>query len=614
MFLPATPQELSARNIKRPDIILVTGDAYIDSPFMGISLVGRVLESHGFSVGIIAQPDIKSGKDITRLGEPRLFWGVSGGAVDSMVANYTASKKRRKQDDYTPGGKNTRRPDRAVIAYTNLIRQHFKHTVPIVLGGIEASLRRIAHYDFWSDKIRRSILFDAKADYLLFGMAHDTVVQMAKTLDNFRTDHPEKLAARLKRLSGIGYISDRPSGIELPSFEEVSRDKDLYAKSFKTFYAQTDPLTASTISQAHQGRYLVLTPPPVPSSTKQMDAIHALPFTRALHPLDREKGDVRALETIRFSIPTHYGCYGECNFCAITVHQGRTVYWRSQDSILEEARKMTKDPDFKGYIFDLGGPTANMYGYECRKKLKKGACPERRCLFPKICPSLKPDHGPQMTLLSAIARLPGVKKVFINSGIRYDLILNDPEKGKAYLEKLVQNHVSGQMKVAPEHSVPRVLSLMGKQTAEDLLAFKKMFDAFCKTAGKQQFLTYYLIAGHPGCTAEDMQDLKRFTREKLSALPEQVQIFTPTPSTFSTLMYYTQKDPFTQTGLFVEKNMKQKERQKTILTAKPAPTGRKTSHTKPSQSTRHKKGPRRPAGRGRPRNERTASRPGSDRN
>jgi uncharacterized radical SAM protein YgiQ len=599
MFLAATPQELKTRNIQRPDIILVTGDAYIDSPFMGISLVGRVLESHGFSVGIIAQPDIKSGRDITRLGEPRLFWGVSGGAVDSMVANYTASKKRRQQDDYTPGGKNTRRPDRAVIAYANLIRQHFKSTVPIVLGGIEASLRRIAHYDFWSNKIRRSILFDAKADYLLFGMAHATVVQLAQTLDNYRTDHPEKLKGRLAKIPGMGYISNRPAGIELPSFEDVTRDKSLYTDSFTTFYANTDPMTAAPISQAHHGRYLVLTPPPEPSTTKEMDRIHALSFTRDLHPLDRAAGKVRALETIRFSIPTHYGCYGECNFCAITVHQGRTVYWRSQASVLAEARKMTQDPDFKGYIFDLGGPTANMYGYECTKKLKKGACPDRRCLFPDICPSLKPDHGPQMTLLSALERLPGVKKVFINSGIRYDLILNDPKKGTPYLEKLVHNHVSGQMKVAPEHSVPRVLSLMGKQAPEDLLTFRDMFYRLCEASGKQQFLTYYLIAAHPGCTAQDMKALKRFTRETLKAAPEQVQIFTPTPSTFSTLMYYTNKDPFTQTDVFVEKALKQKERQKSLVTAKPGHSARQGGRAVSPSRARRTQSPRPKPGHGR---------------
>ncbi len=447
MFLPTTPEELKSRGIDRPDIILVTGDAYIDSPFMGVSLVGRVLEAKGFSVGIIAQPDTDTDRDISRLGEPRLFWGISGGAVDSMVANYTASKKRRKQDDYTPGGVNNRRPDRAAIVYTNLVRQFFKSTAPIVLGGIEASLRRIAHYDFWSNTIRRSILFDAKADYLLYGMAHASIVTLARALD-------AENRTTLEDIPGLGYISTAPKGLVLPSFEQVARDKDLYTQSFTTFYANTDPITASPLSQAHGNRFIVLNPPPPCSTTRQLDAIHELDFQRDLHPYYKSMGKVRALDTIRFSIPTHYGCYGECNFCAITVHQGRTVRWRSRQSIVDEAKKMTRDKDFKGYIFDLGGPTANMYGYECKKKKQKGSCPDRRCLFPEACPALKPDHGPQTDLLSDIERLPGIKKVFINSGIRYDLILQDKVKGNIFLKKLVRDHVSGQMKVAPEHTQP----------------------------------------------------------------------------------------------------------------------------------------------------------------
>lgn len=566
MFLPTTPEELSSRGIDRLDIILVTGDAYIDSPFMGISLLGRVLEASGFSVGIIAQPDLDTDKDIARLGSPRLFWGISGGAVDSMVANYTASKKRRKQDDYTPGGINNRRPDRAAIVYTNLVRRFFKSSPPIVLGGIEASLRRIAHYDFWSNKIRRSILFDAKADYLLFGMAHQTIVQLARALDT-----GGKTA--LETIPGLGYISTTPKGIALPSFEQVAGDKELYTQSFTTFYANTDPATASALSQSHGNRFIILNPPPPVSTTAELDAVHALDFQRDLHPYYKSMGSVRALETIRFSIPTHYGCYGECNFCAITVHQGRTVRWRSRASILMEAKRMIRDKDFKGYILDLGGPTANMYGYECKKKLRQGSCPDRRCLFPTPCPSLKPDHGPQMELLSAIEALTGVKKVFINSGIRYDLILSDKKKGEPYLKQIVRAHVSGQMKVAPEHTQPSVLSLMGKQTIDQLLAFKRRFDQMSTAAGKKQFLTYYLIAAHPGCTARDMARLKDFTRKELKITPEQVQIFTPTPSTFSTLMYYTGKNPFTGEKIFVEKDPRAKERQKQIVTARQHKSG-----------------------------------------
>ncbi|MCG8632930.1 MAG: YgiQ family radical SAM protein [Desulfobacterales bacterium] len=592
MFLPTTPEELAARNIKQLDIILVTGDAYIDSPFMGVSLVGRVLEANGFSVGIIAQPAPDTDKDISRLGEPKLFWGISGGAVDSMVANYTASKKWRKQDDYTPGGVNNRRPDRAVIVYTNLVRRFFKNTVPVVLGGIEASLRRIAHYDFWSNRIRRSILFDAKADYLVFGMAHATIVNLARTLQNKKEGSGNLDSVR--EIQGLGYIARQPRGIELPSFEEVSKDKAAYTRSFKTFYGNTDPVTASALCQKHQDRYLVLNPPAPYSTTAELDAIHELPFERDLHPYYKSMGKVRALETIRFSIPTHYGCYGECNFCAITVHQGRTVRWRSRESIVAEAEQMTRDRDFKGYIFDLGGPTANMYGFECKKKMQKGSCPDRRCLYPKPCPTLKPDHRAQLDLLTAIEGLPGIKKVFINSGIRYDLILRDKSKGDAYLAKVVRDHVSGQMKVAPEHTSPHVLSLMGKQTVDDLLAFKRRFDRISSASGKKQFLTYYLIAAHPGCTAKDMGRLKEFTREKLRINPEQVQIFTPTPSTFSTLMYYTGENPFTLERIFVEKDLRAKEKQKQIVTDKsrrPRSPGRQKPGTEKSFSPK-KRSPR----------------------
>ncbi len=578
MFLPTTPNELKKRGITQLDIILVTGDAYIDSPFMGVSLIGKVLESKGYQVGIIAQPNIEDGEDISRLGQPRLFWGITAGAVDSMVANYTASKKRRQRDDYTPGGINDCRPDRAVIAYTNLIRRYFKPTVPIVLGGIEASLRRIAHYDFWSNKIRRSILFDARADYLVYGMAHASILNLAGALNNEQDT---------RDIPGIGFISKEKKGLELPSFEAVQKDKRQYIESFKLFYANTDPITAKGICQQHNDRYLVLNSPEKYSTTAELDLIHALDFERDLHPYHKPRGSVRALETIRFSIPTHYGCYGECNFCAITVHQGRTVRYRSDASILAEAKSFTRDKDFKGYITDLGGPTANMYGYECKKKLKKGACQDKRCLFPTICPSLDPDHSPQVRLIQRLEQLPGIKKVFINSGIRYDLILNDKKHGNAYIAKLTRDNVSGQMKVAPEHTGKRVLDLMGKQGIDDLLAFKQTFDRLSKKSDKKQFLTYYLIAAHPGCDLKDMNRLKQFTSEKLGINPEQVQIFTPTPSTFSTLMYYTGMDPFTMEKIFVEKSLQGKEKQKQVVTAKSA--GFHKKKTAPSRNQIKKK-------------------------
>ncbi len=559
MFIPTTMKEIKKLNWSRLDVILVTGDTYIDSPFIGVAIIGKVLIDKGFRVGIIAQPDMESKKDISRLGEPALFWGITGGCVDSMVANYTALNKRRKKDDYTPGGVNNQRPDRAVIAYSNLVRRYFKNTSPLVLGGIEASLRRIAHYDFKSNKIRRSILFDAKADYLLFGMAHTSVIKFATALKN--NTNPESL-------NGVAFISKEQKGEEIPAFEQVKKDKNLFIKSFNIFYQNNDPITAKRLCQQHNERYLVLNPPEPYSSTQKLDHIHGLGFERDLHPYYKKSGSVRALETIRFSIPIHYGCYGECNFCAISVHQGQTVRFRSENSIVDEAKIISRLKDFKGYITDLGGPTANMYGFECKKKLTKGACPDKRCLFPTPCKSLAPDHSKQIQLIEKIEQLPGIKKVFINSGIRYDLIINDQKYGSSYLEKIVKDNVSGQMKVAPEHTMPHVLKLMGKQNIDLLLKFKNKFDSLSKKSGKKQFLTYYLIAAHPGCRMKDMQNLKEFTTKKLKVTPEQVQIFTPTPSTWSTLMYYTGIDPFTKKALFVEKNLLNKEKQKQLVTKK----------------------------------------------
>ncbi len=560
MFLPTTKKELHALNWPELDIILVTGDAYIDSPFIGVSMIGKILVDQGFRVGIIAQPDLNSPADISRLGEPALFWGVTGGCVDSMVANYTALKKKRQKDDYTPGGINNRRPDRAVIAYSNLIRQYFKQTVPIILGGIEASLRRIAHYDFWSNKIRRSILFDAKADYLVFGMAHKTIVNVARAIQS---------GQRVEALNGIAWISKTKKGQCLPSFERVRKDPDAHIKSFHLFYQNNDPLTANVLSQPHNNRFLILNPPTAYSSTEELDHIHSLEFERDLHPYYQKQGPVRALDTIRFSIPTHYGCYGECNFCAISVHQGKTVRYRSSRSIVAEAERISKRKDFKGYILDLGGPTANMYGFECKKKLTQGACKNRRCLFPAPCKTLHPDHANHMKLIQQVEKLDKVKKVFISSGIRYDLIFGDKKNGEAYLKKIVTDNISGQMKIAPEHVDPGILKLMGKPKADLLLQFKQQFDRLSGQSGKKQFLTYYLIAAHPGCGMKHMAALKEFTRKKLNISPEQVQIFTPSPSTYSTLMYATGRDPFSMEPVFIEKDPKKKDAQKNIVTQKP---------------------------------------------
>ena len=564
MFLPTTRDEMNSLKWDMLDVILVTGDSYIDSPFIGIAVIGKVLADAGYRVGVIAQPDIHSEKDIIRLGEPHLFWGVSGGSIDSMIANYTSLKKRRKSDDYTPGGINNRRPDRAAIVYTNLIKQYFKSSKPILLGGIEASLRRISHYDYWSDSIRSSILFDAKADYLLYGMADKSVIQFADAIKN---------GEDAGKIRGLCYIAGKEDNIpadylELPSFDAVKTDNKAFSEMFHTFYRNSDALTAKGLYQKHGTRFLIHNPPALPLTQPELDAVYAHDFERAQHPYYERQGKVKALETIRFSISTHRGCYGECNFCAITVHEGRTVQWRSRKSILAEAEKITSLPDFKGYIVDVSGPTANMYGYECSKKLKSGSCPDKRCLHPRICPSLKTNHHQQIELLRKISRIPGVKKVFVASGIRYDLLLNDQEYGKHYLEELVKHHISGQMKIAPEHSEDSVLQRMGKPGKAFLLQFRELFEDINRRAKKEQFLTYYLIAAHPGCTLNDMKSLKRFAGRELKMNPEQVQIFCPAPSTYSALMYYTETDPFTGKKIFVEKEPRRKEQQKNAVITK----------------------------------------------
>ena len=544
-----------------PDVILISGDTYIDSPQSGTAMLGHVLTAGGYRTAIIAQPDVNSPEDITRLGEPKLFWGVNAGCVDSMVANYTASGKPRRSDDFTPGGVNNRRPDRACMVYTNLIRRNFKNTVPIVLGGIEASLRRIAHYDFWGNKVRGSLLLDAKADYLLYGMSELSVKELAFALQKHLP------VDKIRGLCRIG--REIPAGaVGLPAFEDVRSDPDAFTEMFRTFYANSDPVTGKTLVQGHGDRYLIQNPPQRPLSQAELDAIYALPFERDVHPYYGAQGAVKALETIRFSVTSHRGCYGECNFCAIAVHEGRLVQWRSEASILEEIRKITQLPGFKGYIADLGGPTANMYGFECAKKQKYGACKDKRCLFPEPCTSLGIDHGKADGLLAKARKIPGVKQIIVASGIRYDMILADKGAGTSYLDHICRYHVSGQMKVAPEHHNPRVLQLMGKPGAEKLLEFRQLFERLNAKAEKKQFLTYYFIAAHPGCNLKDMQYLKRFADEQLHMTPEQTQIFTPTPSTWSTLMYFTGKNPFTGEEIFVEKDPLQRQKQKDALVTK----------------------------------------------
>jgi len=560
-FLPTTRAEMDKLGWKQCDIILVSGDAYIDSPFIGVSVVGRMLEKLGYKVGMIGQPDIKSDTDIKRLGEPRLYWGVSGGSIDSMVSNYTATKKFRNNDDYTPGGKNNKRPDRAVLVYTNLIRQHFKNTVPVVLGGIEASLRRVTHYDYWTNKLRKPILFDAKADILIYGMGEQALRDLTKAIDK---------GLEWKYIRGICYIAKEPmeSYHQLPSHKECLEDKEKYIDLFDLFYDNNDPIAAKGLCQLVDTRYSIQNAPCDYLNEDEMDAISALPFTRELHPYYAKDGKVKCLETIKFSIMTHQGCWGECNFCAIGVHQGRTIRTRSENSIVQEAKDFREYKDFKGIISDLGGPTANMYGYECDKKLKLGTCDHQRCVDSKeLCSAMKPDHGRVVNMMRQVRAIPGIRKAFVASGVRYDLITEDKKHGYSYLKEMVKHHVSGQMKVAPEHTQQHVLDLMGKPGKQTLIDFKKLYDKLNKDMGKKQFLTYYLIAAHPGCTEKDMHELKRFTTHELKINPEQAQVFIPTPGTYSAVIYYTELDPVTRKKVFVEKDTKRKEKQKAIVQA-----------------------------------------------
>lgn len=561
-FLPTTREEMNRLGWEQCDIILVSGDAYIDSPFIGVSMVGRMLERMGYKVGMIGQPDVHSDADIKRLGEPRLYWGVSGGSVDSMVSNYTATKKFRNSDDYTPGGKNTKRPDRAINVYCNLIRRHFKNTVPLVLGGIEASLRRVSHYDYWSNKLKKPILFDSKADILIYGMGEIAIEQLTKALEDGRD---------YRDIRGVCYIAKEPNHeyIQLPSHADCLGDKEKYIDLFDDFYDHNDPISARGLCQPVDTRFLIQNPPCDYLNETEMDANSNLPFTRELHPYYAKWGKVKCLETIKFSIMTHHGCWGECNFCAIGVHQGRTIRTRSEKNILQEAKDFNDYNDYKGIISDVGGPTANMYGYECNKKLKLGTCDHQRCVdATHLCSSMKPDHSRNINLLRQIRKVEGVRKAFVASGVRYDLITEDKKHGYSYLKEMVSHHISGQMKVAPEHTQQHVLELMGKPGKQTLIDFKKLYDKLNKDMGKKQFLTYYLIAAHPGCTEKDMHALKDFTTNELKMNPEQAQVFTPTPSTYSAVMYYTEMDPKTRKKIFVEKDTKRKEKQKAIVQEK----------------------------------------------
>jgi uncharacterized radical SAM protein YgiQ len=557
MFLPTTKAEMKKFGWSNLDIIFITGDTYIDSSYIGVSILSNLLVKYGYKVGVIAQPDIKN-DDITRLDEPNLFWAVTAGSLDSMVANYTASKKFRKKDDLTPGGENNKRPDRASIVYSNLIRKYYKNTKPIVLGGVEASLRRIPHYDYWDNKIRGSLLFDAKADIIIYGMAEKSILQLADSL---------KKGSDYRDIKGICYITKeiKKDFVLLDSFEELKKDKLKFINFFNSCYNNLDPFQAQGLVVPHADRFLIVNPPQLPLNETEMDEIYDLDYQYDVHPYYKKFGKVKALETIKFSITSHRGCYGECNFCSISLHQGKIISQRSIDSIYKEAKKITTLPQFKGYILDIGGPTANMYDIECSKKLSKGHCKNKRCLFPERCDKLEIDHSKQIRLLKKLRTIKDIKAIFIGSGLRYEMLLEDKRHGLEYLQEIIKHHVSGQLKIAPEHINQNLLNLMGKPNNKKLIEFRTKYKEFAKKEKKQVYLTYYFIVAHPGSCVKETEELRLFIKKELKLKPEQIQIFTPLPSTYSTLMYYTEVNPFTLEKIEVEKNIKNKERQKRII-------------------------------------------------
>ncbi len=559
-FLPITREEMEARGITQPDFVYVCGDAYVDHPSFGHAIITRLLEAHGYSVCIIAQPDWRDPASIQIFGEPRLAFLVSAGNMDSMVNHYSVSKKRRAQDAFTPGGVTGKRPDYATIVYCNLIRRTYKKT-PVIIGGIEASLRRLAHYDYWSDKLKRSILLDSGADLVSYGMGERSIIGIAEALES-------GLSVRdITFVNGTVYKTrnreDIYDAIELPSYEALLADRAEYARSFYTQYCNTDPFTGKRLFETYDGSmYVVQNPPAKPLTQSEMDQVYALPYQRTYHPSYEAAGGVPAIREVRFSLVSNRGCFGGCSFCALTFHQGRIVQTRSHESILAEASQMVWEPDFKGYIHDVGGPTANFRAPSCEKQLRNGVCKNRQCLFPKPCENLKVDHEDYLALLRKLRELPNVKKVFIRSGIRFDYLIYD--KDPSFLKELCEHHVSGQLKVAPEHISDAVLEKMGKPSAEVYRRFTRAYQDMNAHLGKEQYLVPYLMSSHPGSTLKEAVELAEFLRD-LGYMPEQVQDFYPTPSTISTCMYYTGLDPRTMKPVYVAVNPHEKAMQRALI-------------------------------------------------
>lgn len=562
MFLPISKDDMKKQNIDRLDFIFVTGDAYVDHSSFGAAILSRILESEGFSVGIIAQPDWHSCDAFKVLGEPRLGFLVSAGNIDSMVSHYTVAKKVRTQDMYSPGGKSGLRPDRATIVYCNRIREAYGRKIPVIIGGIEASLRRFAHYDYWSDKVRRSILVDSGADLLVFGMGEHQIVEIARLLD---MNVP---VSEIKSIAGTAYLEDAdavlPDGtVIIPSFDEVSTDKKSYAMATKLQYGEQDAFRGKPIAQLdNKNKYLVQLPPSPPLTTEELDRVYELPFEGTYHPIYERMGGVPAITEIEFSITSCRGCFGACNFCTLAFHQGRTVTARSHDSIIREAKKLTEKPNFKGYIHDVGGPTANFRATSCKKQLKYGVCKDKQCLFPAPCKNLEVSHSDYLELLQKLRKLPKVKKVFIRSGIRFDYLLAD--KDTSFFRELCRHHISGQLRVAPEHVSDSVLKIMGKPEHKVYEKFIEKFEKINKESGKEQFVVPYLMSSHPGSRLKDAVKLAEYlNKNKLS--PEQVQDFYPTPGSISTCMYYTGIDPRTMNQVYVPKDYKEKKMQRALL-------------------------------------------------
>ena len=559
-FLPICKEDMEKRGWTQLDFVYVSGDAYVDHPSFGPAIITRILESYGYKVGIIAQPDWKDKNSVTILGEPRLGFLVSAGNMDSMVNHYSVSKKRRRTDAYTPGGEAGHRPDYAAVVYGNLIRQTYKHT-PIILGGIEASLRRMAHYDYWSNKLKRSILLDSGADIISYGMGERSIIAIAEALDaGLDVKDITYIDGTVCKVKDLDSVYDY---IKLPSYEDLKADKLEYARSFYTQYCNTDPFSGKRLVEPYNDHlYVVQNPPSKPLTMEEMDQVYSYPYMRTWHPSYDAAGGVPAIQEVKFSLISNRGCFGGCSFCALTFHQGRIIQTRSHESLVEEAKMMTQDKDFKGYIHDVGGPTANFRAPSCQKQLTKGVCSNKQCLFPKPCKNLRADHKDYIKLLRELRKIDGVKKVFIRSGIRFDYVLADPDD--TFLRELCEYHVSGQFKVAPEHVSDPVLQKMGKPEYSVYQKFVEKYNQMNKKLRKDQYLVPYLMSSHPGSTLKEAVNLAEHLRD-FGYMPEQVQDFYPTPSTLSTCMYYTGVDPRNMQPVYVPKNPHEKAMQRALI-------------------------------------------------